>query len=98
MGPVCMSSNEAFLLMMRQAPESRLIGLPSQGSSGNPRRHDLGNGVTVSLPSWIAMTADGRAFEGVGLAPDAVVETRREDFERADPVLDEALAWLRGEG
>ncbi|MFT5424918.1 MAG: carboxyl-terminal processing protease [Phycisphaerales bacterium] len=98
MGPVCMSCNEAFLLIMRRTPNAKFVGLPSQGSLGNPRRHDLGNGVTVSLPSWVAMTADGQAFEGVGLAPDIRVDATPEAFETADPVLDAALAWLRTGG
>ncbi|MFG0304653.1 MAG: S41 family peptidase [Phycisphaerales bacterium JB040] len=93
-GPVVMSSNEAFLLMMRQAEHARLFGAPSQGSSGNPRGYELPNGVSVYLPAWISMTPEGDRFEGVGLEPDVPVEATPDDFAGRDPVLEAALAWI----
>ena len=62
MGPVNMSSCEAFLLMMKQAGAA-LMGEKSYGSSGNPKPVRLANGVTVFLPSWMALTPDGDPFE-----------------------------------
>lgn len=93
MGPANLSSNEAFLLMMRAAG-SRLIGQRSAGSSGNPQPHALGNGVTVYLPSWKAMLLDGSPIEGVGIAPDVEVQTKPGDFEKEDPVLRAAASEL----
>ena len=93
MGPANLSSNEAFLLMMRAAG-SKLIGQRSAGSSGNPQPHELGNGVTVFLPSWKAMLLDGSPLEGVGVAPDVEVATKPADFEKEDPVLRAAVAEL----
>ena len=90
-----MSSCEAFLLMMKQAPNAVLIGAASQGSSGNPRPVELDNGGTVFLPSWKAMTPDGTVFEGLGIPPDIPVNASPKDFEAADPVIDAALAHLR---
>lgn len=87
-GSVCLSSNEAFLLMMRLNPRATFIGEPSGGSSGNPRRYDLPNGLVVTLPSWQSLRPDGTPFEGTGLAPDILVTG---DFTRHDPVLDEAI-------
>ena len=63
MGPVNMSSCEAFLLMMKQVPQCTLMGEKSYGSSGNPKPVRLANGVTVFLPSWMALTPDGDPFE-----------------------------------
>lgn len=94
-GPVCMSSNEAFVLMMR-AGGARLVGGRTQGSSGNPRPHDLGRGVTLYLPSWQAMTLDGAVFEGVGIGPDVLVEPGPGGFDRSDPVLERAVEVLLG--
>ena len=87
MGPRCMSSNEAFLMMMRQAPGCVLLGENSFGSSGNPKPVDLLNGVTVNLPSWKAMTLDGREFEGEGIRPDIEVKATLEELRREDPLL-----------
>lgn len=94
-GPAVMSSNEAFVLMMKAAPRATVVGGKTQGSSGNPQPHDLGNGVTAWVPSWQAMDAKGNAFEGVGIEPDIAVDAPPERLEREDPVLETALRLLR---
>jgi Peptidase family S41 len=94
-GQHVMSSCEAFLLMMQTVPDCVLIGEASYGSSGNPQRYELPNGVTVSLPSWKAMTAAGDEFEGIGIAPDIEIKTTWEDFAESDPILEAALEHLR---
>jgi hypothetical protein len=94
-GPVVMSSCEAFLLMMKQVPGCKLVGATSQGSSGNPKPHELGNDVTVYLPSWKAMRPDGSCFEGEGIEPDIAVETTDEELLRRDTVVEAALEFLR---
>ncbi|MHC4648317.1 MAG: S41 family peptidase, partial [Planctomycetota bacterium] len=58
MGQACMSSCDAYLLMMKQVPDCTLVGVKSYGSSGNTKPHEVGNGVTVYLPSWLAMRPD----------------------------------------
>lgn len=95
MGPTNMSSNESFLLMMRQSPHCKLIGERSFGSSGNPKPHDLGNGVTVVLPSWKDMLPDGTVLEGKGVDPDIKVPSKPGDFANRDPVLDAAVKELK---
>lgn len=91
MSPANMSSCEAFLLMMKQVPGCKLIGATSYGSSGNPKPVDLGNGVTVYLPSWKALRPDGTCFEGQGIAPDISISATPMELETADPVLQAAL-------
>ncbi|MBL8880236.1 MAG: hypothetical protein JNG88_14050 [Phycisphaerales bacterium] len=95
MGPTNMSSNESFLLMMRVSPRCKLIGERSFGSSGNPKPHELGNGVTVLLPSWKDMLPDGKVLEGKGVEPDIKVAAKPEDFAKSDPVLEAAVKELR---
>lgn len=94
-GPINMSSNEAFILMMRAAG-AKLVGEKTLGASGNPQPVDLGNGVTVYLPSWRAYQADGNPLEGVGITPDVEVATNAEDLEAKDPVLDAAVSVVGG--
>lgn len=94
-GPVVMSSCEAFLLMMKQAPNATIIGASSQGSSGRQMPNDLGLGISIYLPTWRAMTPDEVEFEGIGIAPDIYVEAGAREFERGDPVLRQALIQLR---
>ncbi len=93
MGARCMSSNEAFLLMMRAAGAT-LVGQRSFGASGNPRSYDLGQGVRVTLPSWRAMTAQGDPVEGVGIEPDIEVDQAPREGGRRDPVLEAAMRAL----
>lgn len=95
MGPGNMSSCEAFLLMMKQVPGCKLVGDRSYGSSGNPKPIDLGNGVTVWLPSWKALRPDGTCFEAQGIKPDVLVQTSKSQLHKDDPVLEAALKLLR---
>ena len=90
-----MSSCESFLLMMKCAPDVVIVGDTSQGSSGNPKPFDLGNGVTVLLPTWKDMTPDGQELEGVGVPADIKVVATPNEFRSADPVLAAVLAHLR---
>lgn len=94
MGPVNMSSCEAFLLMMKQAPQCTLMGEKSYGSSGNPKPVRLANKVTVFFPSWMALTPDGEPFEGKGISPDVHVEFP--DGSEDDPLINAALELLKG--
>jgi len=96
MGPRNMSSCEAFLLMMRQAPRAVLLGATSYGSSGNPQTHVLVPGLAVQLPSWRALRPDGTCFEGEGIAPMIPVAALPAQLAAGDPILDEALLRLRG--
>jgi len=93
-GPIVCSSNESFVAMMDQVPACTLIGIRTLGSSGNPRPHDLSNGVTVFLPSWQDYLADGTMLEGRGIAPDVPVEAGAADFMNGDPVFDRAVRYL----
>ena len=95
MGPKNVSSCESFILMMKQIPGCKLIGDKSYGSSGNPKPADLGNGVTVFLPSWVDMLPDGSELEGVGISPDISVKTSLADLAKRDAVLEEGLKQLR---
>ena len=93
MGPANVSSAEAFLLMMRQAPRCTLVGESSYGSSGNPKPVTLANGVTAFLPSWETWSPDGEPLEGNGVSPDIAVAFPGEPADE-DPLIDAAVEWL----
>ena len=95
MGQANMSSCESFLLMMKQVPDCMLIGSKSYGSSGNPKSYDLGNGVTVWLPSWKDLKPDGTCFEGEGIRPDIFVSTNEIEVRQQDKILETAITYLR---
>lgn len=91
-----MSSNESFVMMLQQAKDCTVVGQPTFGSSGNPKPFELGNGVTVVVPSWQDLRLDGTMIEGEGLAPDVLVPCTANDLETHDPILEKALELLRG--
>jgi len=93
-----MSSCEAFVLMMKQADDCTVVGQPTYGSSGNPKPHDLPNGVTIVIPSWQALLPDGSCFEGVGVAPDLEVPVEPDELDKRDPIFERALETLRARG
>jgi len=90
-----MSSNESFVLMLRQSKDCTVVGQRTFGCSGNPKPHELGNGVTIVVPSWQDLRPDGTCFEGEGLAPDVEVAATAQDLEQHDPILERALELLR---
>lgn len=94
-GEVCVSSNESFILMMRKPGLRETFGGTTGGSSGNPKPHELGHGITLFLPSWRDLTRDGKEIEDHGIEPDHAVAWPGADESR-DPVLDAAIAWLKG--
>jgi hypothetical protein len=92
-GPLCMSSCEAFLLMLRGAGAT-LVGQRSRGASANPQPFDLGNGLVVYIPSWRATLLDGSPLEGVGVGPDVGI-AHAETPDLADPTLAAGIAAIR---
>jgi hypothetical protein len=94
-GPSVMSSNESFILMMKQAPNAKVVGMKTYGSSGNPVPRELSNGVTVYLPSWQAYTLDGELIEGNGVEPDIEIITSKKDFVKNDILVEGVLKMIK---
>jgi len=97
-GAKVVSSAESFVLMMRQATNAKLIGDVTGGSSGRPMPHQLGNSVTVYLPSWEDQLPDGTPLEGRGVRPDILIKTNLRDLAKSDAVVEGALKPLRAIG
>ncbi len=87
-GPSGMSSNEAFVLMMKAAPNIDVIGMSTYGSSGNPQPYTLSNGITLYIPSWQAYTLDDELIEGNGVKPNIEIITKPEDFKDRDVLIE----------
>jgi C-terminal processing protease CtpA/Prc len=90
------ATESGFLAVIRQRPGTTLMGEPTAGSTGQPLAFALpGNalGVVCSLRS---LTPDGRAFVGIGFAPDVSARLTREDLLLGrDSTIDAAVARLR---
>jgi len=94
-GPSVFSSNESFILMMKQVPNAKVVGMKTYGSSGNPIPHTLSNGVIINLPSWQAYTLDGRLIEGSGVEPDIEIKTIKKDFTTKDALLESIIKMIK---
>jgi carboxyl-terminal processing protease len=87
----CGSACEDFVMPFKDNHRATLIGEVTQGSSGNPYRTDLGLGIRVAIGAVRYAFPDGQAFEGVGIAPDIVVNRRVSDIASGlDAVLERA--------
>jgi hypothetical protein len=89
-GPYCVSSTEWFVLIMRAAGK-QTVGLPTRGSTGNPKPFRLFPDVAVNIPTWRGMTLDDEPIENVGIPPQVRVEG---SHWTADPTLEKALEIL----
>ena len=93
-GRHCVSSTEAFLLMMKAIPTATTVGLPSRGGSGNPRSFRIVPGVTLFASTWQSLTLDDECIEGVGIAPQVTVDERPAKYLHGDPTFEQALELL----
>ena len=95
-GQATMSSGESFVLMLKQCPQVTTMGDRTAGSSANPEDISLPGGIRVNVPRWLDLGPDKKAFENVGIKPDAAIATQPRDFTvERDPVLEAALKQLR---
>ena len=87
----CGSACEDFVMPFKDTRRGVVIGETTQGSSGNPYRADLGNGMRVTIGAVRYRFPDGTPFEGVGIVPDVTIERRLSDVAAArDAALERA--------
>lgn len=87
----CGSACEDFVMPFKDTGRAVIIGEMTQGSSGNPYRADLGNGMSMAVGAVRYRFPDGTDFEGVGIAPDVTVErTLLGIINNRDAVLERA--------
>jgi hypothetical protein len=96
LGPGCVSSGEGFGKMLKCLPQVTTVGLPTRGSSGNPKPFKLpGVPVTVIYSRWVDMLPDGTPVEGRGVSPEILVDLPEASYNTADPTWERALKVLR---
>lgn len=93
-GQRCMSSNEAFILMMSALAHVTTIGDTTRGSSGNPQEYSLEDSTRYTISSWVAHKTDQTVFENVGLFPDIPIPVSESIVDGHDRVLETAIELL----
>jgi carboxyl-terminal processing protease len=87
----CGSACEDFVMPFKETHRAVVIGETTQGSSGNPYREDLGDGMRVAIGAVRYRFPDGRSFEGIGIEPDVPVELSIADLQSGrDTILQRA--------
>lgn len=98
-GPRCASSNEMFIMMLKDGIKATTIGQTTSGSSGNPRSFDLNLGnksYTLNVSTWIMTRNNGKELHNVGIEPDISVEITPDDvIKHRDVELDKAIEYLK---
>lgn len=89
------SAAEDFIFSLKDAGRATLVGTTTGGSSGQPYFEDFGNGMSFRVAAKAVCFPDGARFEGVGIAPDYLVENTPEAWAKGeDLVLTTAMAIL----
>ncbi len=92
----CQSACEDFVMPFKDTHRGSVIGETTTGSSGNPYREELGDGMRVRIGAMRYRFPDGRAFEGIGIEPDVAVARTVADLRSGrDAILERALALAR---
>ena len=90
------SAADVFAGALERLPHVTLVGTSTGGGSGRTLEHILRNsGLQVELSSMASFRADGKRYDGLGVAAGLEVEATLEDvLAGRDPVLEAALKHL----
>jgi len=95
-GPATCSAAEDFVVVFQYNGRGKVIGQPTNGSTGQPLPLELPGGGGARICTKWDTYPDGREFVGVGCLPDVeVIPTRADIAAGRDVVLDKAIAVLR---
>jgi carboxyl-terminal processing protease len=98
-GPATYSAAEDFVVAFQTAQRGKVIGEPTNGSTGQPLTIKLPGGGGARICTKHDMYPDGREFIGIGVIPDIEVAPTRQDIAAGrDVVLDKALEVLKAAG
>jgi Peptidase family S41/Tricorn protease C1 domain len=96
-GPDTVSAGETFTMaLVGREPHVVRIGLHTQGVFSDVLQRSLPNGWRFGLPNEIYYTADGTAYDAVGIPPDVPLQFfTPEDLKASrDAALEEAIRQL----
>jgi carboxyl-terminal processing protease len=90
----CASACEDFVAPFKITHRATILGETTYGSTGQPYFETLPDGMSFHVSAKRDFFPDGSPFEGVGIAPDLVVEPTRVTLEAGrDPVLERAIQY-----
>jgi carboxyl-terminal processing protease len=88
----CASACEDFVAPFKITQRATILGETTYGSTGQPYFETLPDGMSFHVSAKRDFFPDGSPFEGVGIAPDVLVEPTRDTLRSGrDPVLERAI-------
>ncbi len=90
------SARETFCLAMKVLPQVKFVGDTTSGAFSNQINRELPNGwgYSLSIGQWV--DADNISYEGVGLAPDIIIQNKKQDLINGkDEALEKAIELLK---
>lgn len=94
----CLSSNELFIMMLKDTGIAITIGQTTGGGSGNPKSLNISlreNSYSLNVSTWKAFRNNGEELENKGIAPDIQTEIKPRDvINNYDVDLEIALEYL----
>jgi carboxyl-terminal processing protease len=79
---VTVSAAEIFTMAMRALPNVTHVGQTTRGSLSDVLTKRLPNGWTVTLSNEVYLDAAGKAWEGLGIPPQTLIQV----FAQSEPV------------
>ncbi|MEO1055104.1 MAG: S41 family peptidase [Bacteroidota bacterium] len=91
----CFSTTEDFILAMRTMPHVTIMGDTTGGGSGNPILRELPNGWAFRISTWMVVSPEFVAYEGIGIPPDTTIWINPNDSTAGrDTILEGAINLL----
>ena len=90
------SARETFCLAMKVLPQVTFVGDTTSGAFSNQINRELPNGwgYSISIGQWV--DANEVCYEGIGLAPDIVIQNKKQDvINGIDKTLEKAIEILK---
>lgn len=87
------SASEIAALAFREYTTATVIGTKTAGAVGSTQRFELGDGSLMSITVAVYVSVKGASLNGIGVAPDIMVDRTNDDIVAArDPQLDAAVS------
>lgn len=90
------SARETYCLAMKVLPQVTFVGDTTSGAFSNQINRELPNGwgYSLSIGQWV--DGNGLSYEGKGLAPDVVIQNKKQDIlSGKDEALEKAIEILK---
>ena len=89
------SAGETFVLAMQQNDNVITVGDSTGGAFSDAVKRELPNGWIYRVPIADVRAADGKNYESIGLAPEVLVQNRKEELASGqDKALETAIRLL----